>query len=153
MDSTRIIVAFLFYSTLAGLLGALAMVVVMRLMARAGARGEMVVALGSLFTRTRDHARLVGGLLHMISAVAFGQLYTVLMVGLQLTGWPTGLLAGLGFGLFHGIVVSLALVWVVADQHPLAEFRTASASVFLTHLAGHVAYGAVVGLVIALAPV
>jgi hypothetical protein len=113
----------------------------------------MVVAVGSLLTRTRENARLVGVILHAISAVAFGMLYTVLLIALQLNEWPGAFFAGVGFGTFHGIVVSLSLVWIVADQHPLEEFRGAGPAVFLQHFAGHVVYGAVVGIVVAFAPV
>ena len=45
------------------------------------------------------------------------------------------------------MIVSLSLVWVVAERHPLAEFRGADFAIGLCHLAGHLAFGAVVGLV------
>ena len=153
MDPSKVIVNFLVYSTLAGVLGALAMTLVMRTIARTRiGNGDMIVAVGSLLTRTRENARLVGAILHGISAVAFGQVYTALLVGLGAAAWPGGVFAGLGLGVFHGIVVSLTLVWLVADHHPLPEFRQAGPAVFLEHFAGHAAYGAVVGIVIALAP-
>ena len=46
------------------------------------------------------------------------------------------------------MLVSLMLVWVVCEAHPLEEFREAGFAVGLAHFAGHVAYGAVVGLII-----
>jgi len=154
MNPASTIATFLVYAALAGLCGALAMTAVMKLVARTGwARGDMIVAVGSLFTKTRATAFSVGLVLHVLSAIVFGQIYTVLLIGLSLAAWPEGLFAGAGFGVFHGLVVSLALCWVVADQHPLEEFRRTGVSVALTHFIGHVAYGVVVGLVIALAPV
>ena len=154
MNPATTIAAFLMYAALAGLCGAVAMTAVMKLVSRSGwARSDMVIAVGSLFTRTRDTAFSVGLILHTLSAIVFGQLYTVLLIGLELSAWPSALYAGVGFGVFHGLIVSLALCWVVADQHPLEEFRRAGVSVALTHFIGHVAYGAVVGLVIAIAPV
>lgn len=154
MEPVTVIVNFLVYAALAGLLGALAMTVVMRAISRTRVgNGDMIVAVGSLLTCSRDNARLVGAILHAISAVGFGQIYTALLIGLEANTWPGGLVAGLGLGVFHGIVVSLSLVWIVADHHPLPEFRQAGPAVFLEHFAGHAAYGAVVGLVIALAPV
>lgn len=152
MNSTTLLLTFLVTSTLAGLTGALVMTLVMRMIARAGGGGDMVEALGSLFTGSLDNARLVGRLLHMISAVGFAMLYAVLLVSLHLTAWPVGLFAGLGFGVFHGIVVSLSLVWIVAEMHPLQQYRTSTPTVFLAHVAGHVAFGTVVGLVVALSP-
>ena len=57
-----------------------------------------------------------------------------------------------GIWIFYGLVVSLGLVWIVAENHPLDEFRQATPLVFLSHFAGHVVFGAVVGLVISIAP-
>jgi len=155
MNPANMIGNFLLYATLAGLLGGVAMTLTMRLIARSGLKsgGDMIVAVGSLLTKSRENARMVGFFLHSFSAVGFGLLYTLLLITLNLSGWPSGLFAGGFVGVLHGIVVSLALVWVVADEHPLEEFREAGPAVFLEHFAGHVAYGATVGLVVALAPV
>jgi hypothetical protein len=154
MEPSTMIVNFLVYAALAGLLGALAMTTVMRVISRTRiGDGDMIVAVGSLLTRTRENARLVGAIMHGISAVAFGQLYSALLIGLEANAWPGGVFAGLGLGVFHGIVVSLTLVWLVADHHPLPEFRQAGPAVFLEHFAGHAAYGLVVGVVVALSPV
>ena len=43
-------------------------------------------------------------------------------------------------------------MWVVAEEHPLEEFNEAGLAIGLSHIVGHVAYGAVVGLVVAIAP-
>ncbi len=152
MNDATLITTYLLTASLAGLAGAAVMSLVMRLIARAGEGGDMVEALGSLLTGSLANARMVGRLLHVISALGFGLLYTVLIIALGLSGWPQALFAGLGFGAFHGIVVSLALVWVVADNHPVEQYRKASPTVFVAHFAGHLAYGSVVGLVVALAP-
>lgn len=154
MNPATTIAPFLVYAALAGLCGALAMTAAMKLVARSGwARDDMILAVGSLFTKSRETGFQVGLILHGLSAVVFGQIYTVLLIGLELSAWPSAFYAGVGFGVFHGLIVSLALCWVVADQHPLEEFRRAGVSVALTHFVGHIAYGAVVGLVIAFAPV
>ena len=71
---------------------------------------------------------------------------------LQKAGLPALVLVGLGVGVLHGIVVSLMLVWIVADRHPLEEFKEADLLVGLSHFAGHAAYGAMVGLVVGLMP-
>ncbi len=78
-------------------------------------------------------------------------LYTYSITQLGLASWPKAFFTGVGFGILHGVVVSLMLIWIVADQHPLEEFKEADLAIGVTHLAGHVAYGATVGLVIALA--
>lgn len=154
MDTTMITVEAAFYAILAGMLGAGAMWAAMRLIEKAGPpTGGMVVAVGSLITRSRDNALPTGVLVYLAGAVVFGLLYTMIMMRLALTGWPAAFFTGAGLGFFHGLVVSLGLVWVVSDNHPLAEFRNATPLVFLSHFAGHIVFGVVVGLVIAIAPV
>ena len=154
MNLTMFLVKYLCTALVAGVIGGLVMEGVMWLIARAGlVRGDMILALGSLVTKSRDNAYRVGLMVHVTAAIGFAFVYTLLMVTLGYTGMPMSLMLGLGVGTLHGILVSLMLVWVVADQHPLEEFRRAGVSVALTHFIGHIAYGAVVGLVIALAPV
>jgi hypothetical protein len=144
---------YLGISLLAGVLGGVAMQVAMWLISRAGlAKGDMILALGSLITKTRENAYRVGFIVHAIAAIGFGLVYTLLMVTLGYAHMPQSLMIGLGLGTGHGLLVSLMLVWVVSDQHPLAEFKEADLLVGLTHFAGHVAYGAVVGLVVGLLP-
>jgi hypothetical protein len=48
-------------------------------------------------------------------------------------------------GPFHGSVVSLMLVVLMAEHHPLERFREAGLRVAVTHVAAHIVYGFVVG--------
>src|SRR5688572_8108410 len=74
MNSATTIAAFLVYAALAGLCGALAMTAAMKLVARSGmARDGMIMAVGSMFTRSRETGFRVGLILHALSAVVFGQ--------------------------------------------------------------------------------
>jgi hypothetical protein len=142
---------FILTSLVAGLLGAAAMELVMWSITRTGwAKANMIVAVGSVLTRSRENALRAGVLLHAISAVVFAMIYTFAMMNLGLAHLPRALFAGIGFGVIHGIIVSLMLVWIVAEQHPLEEFREAGLAVGVSHLAGHIAYGALVGFVIGL---
>ena len=153
MNPAMIIVAFVLTSLVAGLAGGAAMEGVMWLISRAGwAHGSMIVALGGLLTKSRDNAFRVGAILHTISAIGFAAVYTMLMLCLGLTHLPLSLMLGLGVGVVHGMLVSLMLVWVVSESHPLPEFSEAGLEVGLSHFAGHVAYGAVVGLIVGLSP-
>ncbi len=153
MNLTMFIVKYLCTSLVAGVLGGLAMEGVMWLIARAGlAKGDMILALGSLLTQSRQNAYRVGLIVHATAAIGFALVYTLLLVTLGYTRLPMSLMLGLGVGVFHGIIVSLMLVWVVADQHPLEEFKEADLLVGLSHVAGHVAYGGMVGLVVGLSP-
>jgi hypothetical protein len=147
------LVKYLATALLAGALGGLAMEGAMWLIARTGlAKGDMILALGSLLTKTRDHAYRVGLVVHITAALGFGLVYALLLVMLGYTSLPQSLLVCLGVSILHGLLVSLMLVWVVSDQHPLEEFKGADLLVGLSHLAGHVAYGIVVGLVVGISP-
>ena len=150
---TLFLVKYLCTALAAGVIGGLAMEGAMWLISRAGlAKGDMILALGSLLTKTRENAYRVGLVIHATAAIGFALVYTLLMVTLGYTHLPLSLMLGLGVGVLHGIIVSLMLVWVVADQHPLEEFKEADLLVGLTHFAGHVVYGGVVGLIVGLLP-
>lgn len=150
---TMFLIKYLATSLVAGLLGGLAMELVMWLISRAGlARGDMILALGSLLTKSRENAYRTGLYIHVTAAMGFALVYTLLLVTLGYTQLPFSLMIGLGVGALHGLIVSLMLVWIVADKHPLAEFKDADLLVGLSHFAGHVAYGGVVGFVVGLMP-
>jgi hypothetical protein len=145
--------SYLFTSLVAGLLGGAAMEGVLWLIGTAGwAKADMIVALGSLITKTRGNAWRVGALLHAAAALGFALLYTRLILALGFAYMPASMMLGAGVGFVHGLMVSLALVWIVAERHPLEEFTDAGLAIGLSHIIGHVAYGAVVGLVVGVAP-
>ena len=147
------LVKYLGTALVAGVAGGLAMQLAMRLIGRGNElKGDMILALGSLITKSRDNAYRVGLIVHVTAAIGFGLVYTLLMVTLGYTGMPMSLMLGLGVGTLHGLIVSLMLVWVVADQHPLEEFKEADLLVGLSHMAGHVVYGGVIGLIVGLSP-
>jgi len=141
-----------FTSLAAGLLGALAMEGIMALIGRVDwAKGSMIVALGGLVTGRRENAFRTGVIIHAISAIVFALIYNAAMMQIGFSRFPEAFFIGTGFGVMHGIMVSLGLVWVIAEQHPLEEFSDAGFAVGLRHLAGHIVFGAVVGLVVAVA--
>jgi hypothetical protein len=148
---TNFLGSHLLTALLAGILGAAAMEFAMWLTTRVGpARGSMIVALGSLITGSRKNAFLVGALVHLIAGVGFALLYIWGMEAFGFTHLPAVVAVGIGFGLLHGMMVSLMLVWVVSDHHPLEEFKGADLAIGLSHFMGHIAYGAAVGLVVGL---
>jgi hypothetical protein len=153
MNSISMILNYLLTSLLAGALGGSAMLFAMWLMTRNGlAKGNMIVALGGMVTKSRDSAFRVGLILHTLSAIGFAMVYAMLMLWLGATGMPNALKVGLGVGFLHGLIVSLSLVWVVAEGHPFEEYNEAGLAVGLSHLIGHVVYGGVVGLVVGISP-
>ncbi len=151
MNAENLGVNYLLTSAAAGLLGVAALELAMWLMTSNGlARGNMIVALGGLLTRSRTNAFRVGLAAHLLAGVVFALLYVWGLRAAGLTHFPTVLAAGVGFGVVHGIFVSLMLVWVIADHHPLEEFKDADLAIGLSHVAGHMAYGMTVGLVVGL---
>jgi uncharacterized membrane protein YagU involved in acid resistance len=151
--STTMLVTFVVTVLIAGILGGLAMEGVLWLIGRGGwAKADMIVALGSMFTRSRETAWRVGAVLHLASAIGFAVAYTLLLRALGATEMPWSAALGAGVGFLHGLIVSLGLVWVVAEQHPLEEFNEAGLAIGLSHIVGHVVYGVVVGLIVAIAP-
>lgn len=148
-----LIALYVFTSLVAGLLGGAAMQVAMWLITRSGwAKGDMILALGSLLTKSRANATMVGRAVHLASAVAFAFVYALLMLFAGFTALPQSLMLGIGIGFAHGMIVSLILIWVVADHHPLEEFREADLAIGLSHLVGHIAYGAFVGVAVGVSP-
>lgn len=151
---TSTIVSFLLTALTAGVLAGVAMEVVLWALGRAGwAKADMIVALGGLLTRSRESAWRVGAIVHAAAAIGFAVLYTLLMLKLGYTAMPTSMMLGLGVGFVHGLIVSLGLVWVVAEQHPLEEFSEAGLAIGLSHIVGHVVYGGVVGFVVGVSPI
>ena len=123
MDFANLSSAHFLVAMAAGVAGLAAMEVAMWLITRRGwAQGNMVVAVGSLITRKRENAFFTGAILHLVAAMGFALLYLLIMQRFGLAHLPVSLAAGLGFGLLHGMVVTLALVWIVSEQHPLEEF-------------------------------
>src|SRR5580692_7377402 len=117
MSTATLVSDFIYTSLVAGILGASAMEVVMWLITREGwAKANMIVAVGSLLTRSRENAFRTGMMLHAISSFGFAMLYAFAMMKLGLSHLPTSFFVGIGFGFIHGLVVSLMLVWVVAER-------------------------------------
>jgi len=146
----HVLVRYLLTSLVAGAVGVLAMELAMWLTTRAGParHGSMIVALGSLITGSRENAFRAGATLHVIMGIIFALLYVWAMHVFKFTAFPTSVATGLGIGALHGMIISLMLVWVVSDHHPLEEFKGADLAIGLSHFAGHVAYGGAVGVVV-----
>ncbi|QYM78275.1 hypothetical protein K0B96_13325 [Horticoccus luteus] len=145
---------YLLVSLVAGVVGAIAMYIVMRLLnVRNWAHGDMVAAVGSMITKRRENSFAVGALVHLVVGVVFAFLYLLGFARIGFIHFPAAPIAGLFIGALHGSAVAIALVWVVSDQHPLQEFQRASLAVGVLHCIGHCVFGLVVGLVIASWPI
>lgn len=148
------IASFLVTALTAGILAGLAMEAVLWVVGTAGwAKANMIVALGSLLTKSRGSAWRVGAIVHAFAAIGFAMLYTLLMLQVGYTSMPISMMFGGGVGFVHGLIVSLGLVWIVAEQHPLEEFQDAGLAIGLSHILGHVVYGLVIGVVVGISPI
>lgn len=144
------ITEFFWVSALGGGAGAAAMYCGVRaLNALDWAKGNFLLAIGDIFLHRRRGAFRLGLLLHIVTSVAFAPLYLIALSKTGLTAFPEAFIAGTFFGFFHGLFVSLALVWVSSNQSMLPEFMGARLPLGVIHCAGHIAYGATVGCVIA----
>jgi len=151
MQDMSTIINFLIFSIIAGIVGTSGMTFSMYLMNKTGiANAKMVIAIGSILTKTRENAMRVGLIIHYTSGVFFGMVYTILFYVYGVTGVISTLGIGFFIGCIHGFVMTFILVIAVAEHHPLEEFREAGFAVAFAHFVGHMIYGALVGAVIGL---
>ncbi|MGB0257547.1 MAG: hypothetical protein ACPGES_02730 [Coraliomargarita sp.] len=134
-----------------GLAGAYAMNFFMRQVSAAySERVDMIQALGSYFTGSLDNARQVGTTIHAFAGVIFGMLYFAIMQAMGALVFPYAIFLGIGFGFFHGLVMSYGLMFYASEKHPIKQYRKATLEEGLLHLVGHIIFGGVTGLLGAL---
>jgi len=110
-------------------------------------RVDMLVALGSYFTGTVDNAATIGSVIHGLAGIAFGVVYFLIMNAMSALIFPYALFLGMGFGFFHGLVMSYCLMFIASERHPIEAYRKATLEEGLLHLVGHIIFGGVAGLV------
>ncbi len=131
-----------------GLIGSFAMNLFMRTVSHAySQRVDMVIALGSFFTGTVDRAAILGTLIHSIAGIVFGILYFLLMNAMHSLSFPSAVFLGLGFGFFHGLIMSYCLMFIASERHPIEAYRKATLEQGLLHLVGHMIFGGVAGFI------
>ncbi|PJZ69498.1 hypothetical protein CH373_16255 [Leptospira perolatii] len=134
----------------AGTIGTSAMSVVMWSISYAGSiNADMVRAIGSFFTKRLDSALIPGIVTHLIIGFIFAFPYTFI-ISLAPHILTASILTGGVLGFMHGYVVGFLLVALVAQHHPLPEFRQAGIGVAAAHVFGHMVYGVSIGLVVGL---
>jgi hypothetical protein len=149
MSPVELIAEYLGWSILAGGLGVGVMTLALWTITRSGlTNARMVVAVGSLITRSYERAVLVGSFAHTAAGMSFGLIYTLLLMAIGHPGLVPNIFFGGLIGVVHGLIVALMLVAAVAEEHPLPEFQQSGFSVAIAHWVVHVVYGLVVGTVI-----
>ena len=141
----------LFLGAISGLFGAFAMTgFMLKVSSTYSKRVDMVKALGSFFTRKPEGAQELGKKIHALAGLFFGIIYFVSMYLIGALTFPYAIFLGIGFGFFHGLIMSYVLMFYASEKHPIEEYREATLEEGLLHLVGHIIFGAVVGLMGAL---
>lgn len=137
----------LFLGAISGFVGAFAMTGFMLTVSSAySKRVDMVRALGSFFARRSKGAQELGKKIHIASGLFFGMIYFFVMHLMGALAFPYAIFLGIGFGFFHGLIMSYVLMFYASEKHPIEEYRNATLEEGLLHLVGHVIFGTVVGL-------
>ncbi|MFP4165648.1 MAG: hypothetical protein ACLFUF_00585 [Opitutales bacterium] len=130
-----------------GLAGAFAMILFMHSVSSAySKRVDMLTALGSYFTSELKNAWRIGAIIHACAGIIFGVLYFLVFNIMGALHFPQSFFAGLGFGFFHGLIMSYILMFYASARHPIEEYRNATLEEGLMHLVGHIIFGGVAGL-------
>ena len=131
-----------------GLIGSIAMNLFMRTVSNAySQRVDMTIALGSFFTGTTENAATLGTAIHSLSGIVFGVIYFLIMHAMNALVFPYAIFLGLGFGFFHGLVMSYCLMFIASERHPIEAYRKATLEQGLLHLVGHMIFGGVAGFI------
>jgi hypothetical protein len=129
-------------------------------------RMDLPFLLGTILTSDRSRAKAVGYAMHFATGLLFALVYFLVFRAVGESGWALGAL----FGLIHGLFASIALVNVLlpvvhprmgtplsaAADRPLLEppgflMLNYGRRTPVVTIAGHIAYGAIVGGFLSLA--
>lgn len=142
-----VLIFILFFGAISGLAGAFAMTGFMLKVSSAySERVDMIRALGSYFTGKAKGSYELGKKIHAVSGLIFGVIYFAIMHFIGALVFPYAIFLGIGFGFFHGLIMSYVLMFYASEKHPIEQYRKATLEEGLLHLVGHVIFGAVVGL-------
>lgn len=123
-------------------------------------RMDLPLLLGTVFTDSRRFASVIGYALHFANGVLFSLAYAGVFAAVGRAGWELGLALGAAHALFAGGALINVLLptlnprmgtpWTDAEETPLLEppgFMLANygRQTVVVTLAGHLAYGAIVG--------
>jgi hypothetical protein len=147
-----------------GVIGTLAMVTIIKAASELGmSRMDLPLLLGTIVTANRRKARAFGYVFHFLIGIAFAEAYGGFFAIIGRSSWQMGIL----LGALHAIFISTVLVSVLLPVvHPrMATPDTAAntitlieppgflmlnygRSTFVVTLVAHIAYGALVGLIV-----
>jgi hypothetical protein len=126
-------------------------------------RMDLPLLLGTAVTENRRKARAIGYVFHLLIGILFAMLYAGCFQIIGRSSWSLGALLGALHAIFTATVLVNVLLPIVhprmatsetaADEIALIEppgflMLNYGRSTFLVNLAAHLAYGAIVGLVV-----
>ena len=96
----------------AGIIGGLGMTVSMHLIHFSKlARADMVVALGSMFTKRKENSFIYRSIIHVISGIVFAFVYSFISQTFQIESLSSFVFLGLLLGFVHGFFVNFLGVY------------------------------------------
>ena len=110
---------------------------------------SLVQLLGSFFTRTPNgRAASVGWFFHFVFGIFFAFIYVLVLKTIPgITRYSFSfVIAGSALGLVHGVVFALILLILVAEHHPILEYRKQGFGGAAFYFLAHIVYGFVIGL-------
>jgi hypothetical protein len=149
---------------LAGFVATLVLTTLARAASELGwTRMDIPFLLGTAVTENRRKAKGIGYVFHFVLGIVFALLYAAVFAALGRASWWIGALLGVLHALFTGTVLLNVLLPIVhprigtpdtaADEISLLEppgflMLNYGRNTFLVTLAAHVAYGAIIGLIV-----
>lgn len=111
------------------------------------ADADMIRAVGSIMTKSYEEAFKTGLMIQFGFGVFFAFIYFFIFGYFVSVNLFIAIMAGFAIGFFHGMVVSLGIIIIVAEHHPVERFRNAGFEVAVGHVAGHIIYGLTLGAI------
>ena len=115
---------------------------------------QMVRAIGAMITRREENSFMPGAIAHTLAGIAIAYGYAFFLSTLPTQSGGLLVLAAVCglMGLVHGMIVTLGLVIMVAQYHPVERFRRLTPEDTAAHVIAHVFYGLTVGLALSYLP-
>lgn len=146
-------IVFVIYSTLAGVIGALGMILILNLFSQFGwTRSNIIKALGSLFGRPPKQALTLGIIFHFIAGIIFAMVYSTILLLTDIHHPAVIIVVATIIGFIHGVIASLIFVAGAVLSNPEKEIKKVQFSGGPVYFFAHLVYGLLVGVVLAISP-
>ena len=133
---------------ISGLIATTLMSLFMELITKAGiADADMIRAVGSILTKSYEDSFQTGLIIQFGFGIFFSFIYFFIFGYFVPVNLGIAIMSGFAMGFFHGMVVSLGIVVVIAEHHPVEKFKNAGLGVAAGHVGGHIIYGLVLGAI------